>query len=197
MADRNAIDCPRAKTWMTPCVARDGANAVADDGVCVGCGAKPDDLLADLAERHEPARRYLESRHQSHGPGQGKTQHRVADRLASMVAAYVDEKGPTPLAYQTPAEALEAAARALHEHDREVAAQHDDDWKGWDDLTEDERASYNSAIGDVLAAAAPHLITKGRRQAADEIRRRGAASPNPRAEEAAAWAARIAEGTDG
>jgi hypothetical protein len=91
MADRNEIDCPRAKTWMTPCVARDGRSAVADDNVCVGCGTTPDDLLADLAGRYEPARRYHHTRQQSHGPGQGVTQARkVADRLAHMVAQYVE-----------------------------------------------------------------------------------------------------------
>lgn len=49
------IDCPRAKTWMTPCIARDGALALADDGVCVGCGAAPRDLLDDLAKRYPEA----------------------------------------------------------------------------------------------------------------------------------------------
>jgi hypothetical protein len=46
------IDCPRAKSWMTPCVARDGQFAAADDGVCVGCGEHPADLLRDLVRRH-------------------------------------------------------------------------------------------------------------------------------------------------
>ena len=92
MADRNEIDCPRAKTWMTPCVARDGGPAVADDGVCVGCGVTPDDLLADLARRYEPARRYWRSRQQSHGPGQTVASGRVADRLAQMVAQYVETR---------------------------------------------------------------------------------------------------------
>lgn len=46
------IDCPRAKTWMTPCVARDGQHACADDGVCVGCGEHPADLLRDLVRRY-------------------------------------------------------------------------------------------------------------------------------------------------
>lgn len=45
------IDCPRAKTWMTPCVARDGGTAVAAAGVCVGCGHDPRDLLRELASR--------------------------------------------------------------------------------------------------------------------------------------------------
>ena len=45
------IDCPRAKTWMTPCVARDRSTALADAGVCVGCGHDPRDLLRELAER--------------------------------------------------------------------------------------------------------------------------------------------------
>jgi hypothetical protein len=42
------VGCPRAKSDMTPCVARDGHTAQADDGVCVGCGQNPADLLAEL-----------------------------------------------------------------------------------------------------------------------------------------------------
>jgi hypothetical protein len=39
------VDCPRAKTWMTPCIARDGHLALSDDDwVCVGCSAKPREL---------------------------------------------------------------------------------------------------------------------------------------------------------
>lgn len=41
------IGCPRAISDMTPCVARDGQLACADDGVCVGCGAHPGDLLEE------------------------------------------------------------------------------------------------------------------------------------------------------
>jgi hypothetical protein len=33
---------------MTPCVARDGKPATADDGKCVGCNAHPSDLLTLL-----------------------------------------------------------------------------------------------------------------------------------------------------
>lgn len=46
--DPEHVGCPRATSDMTPCVARDGGLAVADDGACVGCGAKPADLLRDL-----------------------------------------------------------------------------------------------------------------------------------------------------
>jgi hypothetical protein len=53
------IGCPRAKTDMTPCVARDGecsaAHRVEDHPlagqVCVGCGLSPSDLLRDIV-RH-------------------------------------------------------------------------------------------------------------------------------------------------
>jgi hypothetical protein len=51
-AEPPMIDCPRAKSWMTPCVARDGQFAAADDSVCVGCGEHPADLLRDLVRRH-------------------------------------------------------------------------------------------------------------------------------------------------
>lgn len=81
MAD---VDCPRAKSWMTPCIARDGAVALADDGQCVGCSADPLAQLADLAERYGPAHRHL----QTHDP------RRAADILARMVADYVETKEP-------------------------------------------------------------------------------------------------------
>lgn len=45
------IDCPRAKSPMTPCVLRDGDLAVADDGLCVGCGIRPYEELARLAQK--------------------------------------------------------------------------------------------------------------------------------------------------
>ena len=42
------VGCPRAKTDMTPCVARDGCSAAANDGTCVYCEEHPADLLAEL-----------------------------------------------------------------------------------------------------------------------------------------------------
>jgi hypothetical protein len=54
--DPGHIGCPRAKSDMTPCVARDGRLACADDGACVGCGADPAVLLTDLVRAAtEPA----------------------------------------------------------------------------------------------------------------------------------------------
>ena len=58
--DPEHIGCPRAKTDMTPCVARDGllatftkytlsaGNATESNEACVGCGAYPADLLQEL-----------------------------------------------------------------------------------------------------------------------------------------------------
>lgn len=46
--DPNHVGCPRAKTNMTPCVARDGSTACTDDGQCVGCRHHPADLLTGL-----------------------------------------------------------------------------------------------------------------------------------------------------
>jgi hypothetical protein len=47
------VGCPRAHSDMTPCIARDGAICLAGDtpkanGVCVGCGANPRELLHQL-----------------------------------------------------------------------------------------------------------------------------------------------------
>jgi hypothetical protein len=46
--DPNHVGCPRAKTDMTPCIARDGALALADDQRCVGCNGDARDLLTQL-----------------------------------------------------------------------------------------------------------------------------------------------------
>jgi len=55
--DQDHVGCPRAQSDMTPCVARDGDLATADDGVCVGCGRPPAELLVALVrEITEPAR---------------------------------------------------------------------------------------------------------------------------------------------
>jgi hypothetical protein len=89
VATRAEIDCPRAKTWMTPCIARDAATALDDSPKppakyrspqCVGCGADARELLLDLSERYEPARRYR----QTHDPVA------CADTLTRMVAEYVE-----------------------------------------------------------------------------------------------------------
>ena len=50
--DRNEVECPREKSYMTPCIARDGGTAVADDGDCVGCGQSPLALLKQHRDRH-------------------------------------------------------------------------------------------------------------------------------------------------
>ena len=47
---RYEVRCPRERSFMTPCVARDGASAVADGGVCVACGESPAQLLRALTD---------------------------------------------------------------------------------------------------------------------------------------------------
>lgn len=89
-AGRNEIDCPRAKTWMTPCIARDGSLALygpdPNDSTqrrgCVGCDADPRQLLLDLGDRYQPARRYR----QTHDPVA------CADTLTRLVGEYVGQK---------------------------------------------------------------------------------------------------------
>jgi hypothetical protein len=54
-SDPDHIGCPRAHSDMTPCIARDGHLALADDGRCVGCNGDAADLLRDLVrEMTEP-----------------------------------------------------------------------------------------------------------------------------------------------
>lgn len=47
------VVCPREQSFMTPCIARDGATALADDGVCVGCGIEPIPELARVKEKND------------------------------------------------------------------------------------------------------------------------------------------------
>lgn len=52
--DPQHIGCPRARSDMTPCIARDGHLALYDDGDCVGCGERAEGLDGLLqALRHE------------------------------------------------------------------------------------------------------------------------------------------------
>ena len=59
--DPGHVACPRAKSDMTPCIARDGHLAVAgtDDKpglmCCVGCEQAPATLLAELARKYRRA----------------------------------------------------------------------------------------------------------------------------------------------
>lgn len=48
--DPEHIGCPRAQSDMTPCIARDGASALADEGDCVACYRRPADLLTELLD---------------------------------------------------------------------------------------------------------------------------------------------------
>ena len=105
-----------------------------------------------------------------------------------------------------PTEALEAAARAL-------ADSHDPPWvdSAWDNppvpasVVESWRNGFRNLARDALAAAAPHLIAEGRKQAAEAIRAEGPrvtevkfwfVHGEERYESGAEWAARIAEGTN-
>jgi len=56
--DPRHVGCPRAKSDMTPCIARDGHLALAGDppADCVGCGQAPGPLLRQLSGVYPPAR---------------------------------------------------------------------------------------------------------------------------------------------
>lgn len=46
--------CPREQSEMTPCVARDGNLAAADDGHCIGCGVYLEALVRKELALHSP-----------------------------------------------------------------------------------------------------------------------------------------------
>lgn len=68
------VGCPRAKSDMTPCIARDGRLALADNGWCVGCNLSPGKLVAELADALGQPR-----------PNPKTNPDAAADRLKSMV----------------------------------------------------------------------------------------------------------------
>jgi len=74
------IDCPRAASHMTPCIARDGRSALADDDSCVGCAAAPEPLLDDLLTRMGDTTRIG-----------SPTPAQQADMLAALVRLYVNQ----------------------------------------------------------------------------------------------------------
>lgn len=62
--DHEHVGCPRAKSDMTPCVARDGAISIdcPERPVCVSCRANPADLLQALVREVTEPRAILDSR---------------------------------------------------------------------------------------------------------------------------------------
>jgi hypothetical protein len=79
--DPGHVGCPRAKSDMTPCIARDGHLALAGDppADCVGCGEAPDALLAELLRAHPPSAARAEAT--------ASDQEARADLLAELVRA--------------------------------------------------------------------------------------------------------------
>jgi hypothetical protein len=76
--DPSHVGCPRAHSDMTPCIARDGHTALADDGKCVGChDGDPLKLYAELLAATGTAIR--------DDPGQTNSREKVADDLRDLV----------------------------------------------------------------------------------------------------------------
>lgn len=87
--DRYDVDCPRAKTWMTPCIARDGQLALADDGQCVGCTRGPRIYpFEELRRLSEQLGRAVDGKLYAGRAGRD----RAADDLRDLVAEYLENK---------------------------------------------------------------------------------------------------------
>lgn len=78
--DRVDVVCPRERSPFTPCIARDGHSALADDERCVGCDEAPLFLVEQLAERMAATLPPMRSAAAQ------------ADVLVALVRRYVDEK---------------------------------------------------------------------------------------------------------
>lgn len=89
--DPEYVGCPRARTDMTPCVARDGELALDDarspDPACVGCGQDPRALLLELSEEYQPAQRYRQTRSKNHAAN-------TLQRLVREATAFVVKHPP-------------------------------------------------------------------------------------------------------
>lgn len=87
--DETYIDCPRAKSEMTPCMARDGHLALADDGRCVGCPNEDRPYpFEELSRLSELLNRRVDYRAYSGRKGREK----AADDLRDLVVEYVEAK---------------------------------------------------------------------------------------------------------
>ena len=85
------ITCPRAKTDMTPCIARDGHLALDDppNEVCVGCGIKAPEALGELMPNLSEQDKELTIA-EVKLRGQTVTHAELAEVLRSAVARYVE-----------------------------------------------------------------------------------------------------------
>lgn len=88
LTDPGHVGCPRAASDMSPCIARDGATALADDGLCVGCRRAPDTLVRELATEYPPAGDVPTIGRRSPG--------RMADALARHVRQATARDRPAP-----------------------------------------------------------------------------------------------------
>ena len=87
--DPQHVGCPRAKSDMTPCIARDGHLALAGEPFggrrdCVGCYAKPADLLAELETANQAGERVIYAGNPASGRDLDDDDHR-ADHLTRLV----------------------------------------------------------------------------------------------------------------
>lgn len=83
------VDCPRARSEMTPCMARDGHVALADDGRCVGCPNEDRPYpFEELRRLSEQLGRRVDGRAYAGRKGREK----AADDLRDLVAEYVEQK---------------------------------------------------------------------------------------------------------
>lgn len=88
--DASYVGCPRAKSDMTPCIARDGHTALHDKLGCVYCDLKPGTLIRELADAGITAAvEFMKPK--SIRPSVA-TQ---ADKLAEIVRAVTDPDGTT------------------------------------------------------------------------------------------------------
>ena len=82
--DPSHVGCPRARTDMTPCIARDGHTAL-DGSECVGCGRQPHGLDGLLHE--------LRNEVTGKSPAPVTIARHAADKLAVLVRKVTEPSG--------------------------------------------------------------------------------------------------------
>jgi len=83
--DPGTVGCPRAQSDMTPCIARDGGEALTDNLCCVGCGQAPQQLLDELTQAG------VDVTSQRSGVAGLSVEHWAADRLRHVVREATQE----------------------------------------------------------------------------------------------------------
>lgn len=122
--DPDHVGCPRARSDMTPCIARDGRLALDEDGMCVGCGIKAWDALVAIKRAQKLSPPSASQWHDHFADQLQKIVRRITEPTRAMTdhplestpANHAVEPNPGPLVVRTGA----PSARTISLHNAQV-----------------------------------------------------------------------------